>query len=116
MAESVAPVEAFNTAMAERDIAQALELYAPDAEVVRFEGVATGHNEIQAFLVGFLSSYENFDLVNISQLQRAGDVIVWDSTHATGLGMLQMTTVFLLNGDGLITRHVPIVRGYWGKT
>lgn len=115
MAEMVEIVDEFTRALADRDVGRAVDLYAADAIVVRYEGVAEGAEQIRAFLLGFLSSYERFELVSLDQLQRCDDTIVWDASIETGAGVLLTTNVFLLDADGRISRHVPLVRGYWGR-
>lgn len=116
MADNVQVIDELTKALSTRDLDRALRLYAPDAVVVRFEGVATGHNEIRAFLVGFLSSYERYDVVSIDQVQGSGDTLVWDASVETGAGVLQTINVVMLADSGLIARHVPLVRGFWGKS
>ncbi len=116
MPETVEVVDEFTKALAGRDVDRAVKLYAADAVVVRYEGVAVGTEQVRAFLVGFLSTYERFELVSLDQLQRSDDTIVWDASIETGAGVLLTTNVFLLDGDGRISRHVPLVRGYWGRT
>ncbi|MDH3300362.1 MAG: nuclear transport factor 2 family protein [Acidimicrobiia bacterium] len=116
MAEIFEPVNELTEALAARDVERAIRLYAADAEVVRYEGVAKGTDEIRAFLIGFLSGYERFELISIDQVQRSDDMVVYDSSNETGAGVLQTINVLQLDNDGLITRHVPLIRGYWGKT
>ena len=116
MAEKIDLIEDFTQAVAARDVDRAVELYAPDAVVVRYEGIAAGADEIKAFILGLLSTYERFDAVSVDQVQRADDVIVWDASYETGAGVLQTTNVFVVDDDGRIVRHVPLVRGYWGRT
>lgn len=116
MAEIVEPIAELTQALAARDVERAMKLYAEDAEVVRYEGVARGTDEIRAFLIGFLSGYERFELISVDQVQRSDDMVVYDSSNETGAGVLQTINVLQLDGDGLIRRHVPLIRGYWGKT
>ena len=116
MPEMVEVVDEFTKALAGRDVDRAVKLYAEDAVVVRYEGVAVGTEQVRAFLVGFLSTYERFELVSLDPLQRSDDTIVWDASIEIGAGVLLATNVFLLDGDGRIARHVPLVRGYWGRT
>ncbi|MDH4280389.1 MAG: nuclear transport factor 2 family protein [Acidimicrobiia bacterium] len=116
MAEILEPIAELTEALAARDVERAMKLYAADAQVVRYEGVAKGTDEIRAFLIGFLSGYERFELISVDQVQRSDDMVVFDSSSETGAGVLQMINVLQLDDDGLITRHVPLIRGYWGKT
>lgn len=116
MAGTVEVIDELMKALSTRDLDRAAGLYATDGVVVRYEGVATGHDEIRAFLVGLLSSYERFDLVSVDQVVHSGDTLVWDASVETGAGVLQMSNVVVLADSGLIVRHVPLVRGFWGKT
>lgn len=116
MAEIVEPITELTEAIAARDVERAMKLYAPNAEVVRYEGVARGTDEIRAFLIGLLSGYERFELISVDQIQRSDDMVVYDSSVETGAGVLQTINVLQLDDDGLITRHVPLIRGWWGRT
>lgn len=116
MAEVFEPITELTEALAARDVERAMKLYAADAQVVRYEGVAKGTDEIRAFLIGFLSGYERFELVSVDQVQRSDDMVVYDSSNETGAGILQTINVLQLDDDGLIMRHVPLIRGYWGRT
>ena len=116
MAEDVDLINRLTAALADRDIEGAVALYAPDAELVRYEGVARGTDEIRAFLVGFLTTYEQFSLVSLDNVVRTDDTIVWASSNDTGAGILQTTNVVVLDAEGRIVRHVPLMRGYWGRT
>ena len=109
-------VDEYSKALAARDFERAVSLYASDAIVVRYEGVAKGPEEISAFLVNFLSGYDRFDLISVDQIQTSGDTVVWDASHDTDAGALQTTNVFVVNDAGLIIRHIPLPRGYWGHT
>lgn len=116
MAELLNVVDEFTKALSSRDVDRAVRLYAADAVVVAYGGVATGPDEIRTFLVGFLSGFEQFDLISVDQVQESHDTVLWDATSETGVGALQTTNVFILNDQGLIVRHVPLMRGFWGKT
>ncbi len=116
MGQAVDLVNEYSKALAARDVTRAVQLYAADAVVVRYEGIARGHEAIRAFLVGLLSAHDRFELVSIDQIQGSEDTLIWDSTRETGAGMLQETNMVVFDEDGLISRHVPLIRGYWGKT
>ena len=109
-------VEQYLKALGDRDVELALGFYADDAVIVSFEGVAQGTHQIRSFLAGFLAAYDKYDLVSIDQLRAAHDLIVWDATMETGAGLLQVTNVVTLDEGGSIVRHVPSIRGYWGKS
>ena len=100
--------------MAEQDTAALAKMHAPDAMVVLFYDVATGRDEIQELLEGSLRSHGRYHVLSIDQFQQAGDVVMWDATVETETGPLQTTHVLVLDENGLIRRHVPGIRGYWG--
>jgi hypothetical protein len=99
----------------ERQVSELVALYAADAAIVRYEGVARGTEELRAFTTGFLSAHGRFDLVTIDALTECEDVILFDATVETSVGLLQITEVIVLDEHGSIRRHVPGLRGYWGK-
>ena len=40
---------------------------------------------------------------------------MWDALLDSELGLLQTVDVVILDDDGLIWRHIPGFRGYWGQ-
>lgn len=116
MADASRIVQQYLKALADGDVDTALGLYADQAVVVSFGGVAEGVDQIRSFLVGFLAAYDSYDLVSIDQLRAIDDLIVWDATIETGAGLLQVTNVVTLDDGGRFLRHVPSIRGYWGKS
>ncbi len=116
MSDLPAPIDAYTRALADRDVDRAVTLYGPEATVVQYEGVARGPDEIRAFLVGLFAAYDHFDLISVDQVQRADDMVIWDSTNETGGGVLRTTNIVQLDDAGLISRHIPLVGGYWGRT
>jgi len=107
-------VDRFGKLMADGDVESLAYLYAPDAKVVRFQGMASGRDEIKQLLAASREGHGRYDVVSIDQFQHVGDVLMWDATVETRLGPLQTTHVVFLNDEGLILRHVPGIRGYWG--
>jgi hypothetical protein len=107
-------VARFGELMSDGDLDGLAGLYAPTAKVVLFYRVASGRDEIRELLAGSLASHERYRVMSVDQFQDAGDVVMWDATVETALGPLQTTHVVVLDSDGLITRHVPGIRGYWG--
>jgi hypothetical protein len=99
----------------ERRVGDLAGLYSPDAVIVRHEGSARGSDEIRSFLLGFLTAHGQFELITIDALSECDDVILVDATVETAVGPLQIAEVIVLGDDGLIRRHVPGLRGYWGK-
>ena len=41
--------------------------------------------------------------------------MIWDALVSTDEGMLMTYDVVILDDEGRITRHVPTIRGYWGR-
>jgi ketosteroid isomerase-like protein len=101
--------------LAAGDVDAVLDLYATDAHVVRYEGVAIGRDQIRNFLAGMLAAHGRFDLVSIDEFAAEADVVEWDATVETRHGMLRTSSVMTLDADGAILRHVPSIRGYWGE-
>ncbi len=107
-------IDRFGKLMAYGDTSGLARLYSPDAMVVLFYRMASGRDEIEQLLAASLRSHGRYDVMSIDQYQHAGDVIMWDATVETELGLLQTTHVVMLDDEGLIRRHVPGIRGYWG--
>lgn len=116
MVEASDLVDQYLKALGDRDLDLVLSFYADEAAIVSFKGVAQGTEQIRTFLVGFLSAYDRYEVVSIDQLRATEDLVVWDATMETGAGLLQVTDVVTLDEDRRIFRHVPSIRGYWGKT
>ncbi|MDJ0925304.1 MAG: nuclear transport factor 2 family protein [Acidimicrobiia bacterium] len=100
--------------LSDGDIDGLADLYAADAKVVLFWRVASGREEIRQFLASRLAAHGRYDVISVDQFQDAGDVVMWDATVETEVGPLQTTHVIVLNAAGLIQRHVPGIRSYWG--
>jgi hypothetical protein len=107
-------VDRFGKLMADGDTEALAHLYAQDAKVVLFYEVASGRVEIERLLARSVRSHGRYDVLSIDQFQHDGDVVMWDATVDTETGPLLTTHVVVLDEDGLIRRHVPGVRGYWG--
>ena len=91
------------------------DLYSSDAIIVRRSGAARGTEEIRSFLDEFLKAHERFELIAIESLNACDDVIVFDAMVETTVGLLQVAEVIVIDDNGLIRRHVPGLRGYWGR-
>jgi hypothetical protein len=107
-------VDRFGKLMADGDVDSLSHLYAPDAKVVRFWGVASGRDQIRELLAASLEAHGRYNVLSIDQFQHAADVLMWDATVETRIGLLQTTHVVVLDDDGMIARHIPGIRGYWG--
>ena len=107
-------VDTFGKLMSEGDLDALAHLYALDAKVVLFHRVASGRSEIRDLLASRLAAHGRYHVISVDQFQDAGDVVMWDATVETETGPLQTTHVAVLNTEGLIERHFPAIRGYWG--
>lgn len=108
-------VETYAKLVAREDVAALGELYAPDAEVVRYDGAARGRAEIPAFLISRAAALGGYELMSIEQFQETDDVILWEATVETTQGILETSDVMVIDENGLIRRHFPGIRGYWGQ-
>lgn len=93
-----------------------VDQYSDDAEIVRFLGVASGKDEIRAYLVGLLAAHRSYEAVSLDQVQGSGDSVIWEATVNTAAGPLQIYDVFVFNAAGKITRQFPGLQGYWGSS
>ncbi len=98
------------------DVDSLVAQYASDAEIVRFLGVARGHEEIRAYLVGFLAAHQSYKLVSLDQIQHSDDSLIWEATVETAAGPIQVYDVFLFDGNGKVSREFPGIQGYWGSS
>jgi len=90
-------------------------LYASDAEIIRYDGVASGRREIEVYYRGYLAGRPGLALHQIDKIRDHGDVLMWDALVDSDAGVLQTIDVVILNDDGLILTHIPGFRGYWGR-
>jgi ketosteroid isomerase-like protein len=107
-------VERFYEVLAAGDVDAVLALYEPDAEIVRYDGVADSPGAIAAYFRNFLMHHPGFTLRSVDQLREADDVLMWDALVDTDNGILMTVHVVVFGDDGRIRRHIPGVRGYWG--
>ena len=107
-------VDRYGELMSEGDVDALAELYAADAKLVLFNRGMSGRQEIRQFLARRLESHGGYRVVSMDQFQDAGDVVIWEATVEVEIGFLQTTHVVILNDEGLIQRHIPGIRGYWG--
>jgi len=107
-------VEELLAALAVGDLDTVGSLYADDAELVRYDGAARGRSEIQAFYTGYLANHGRYELDRIVDFRAVDDVVLWDALVTTDEGKLMSYDVAILDDAGLILRHVPAIRGYWG--
>ena len=90
-------------------------LYAPDGEIVRYDGVAASPSEIVQYFRSYLAGRPGIALREIVKVVHSGDVLMWDALLDSNAGVMQTIDVVILDSDGRIRRHVPGFRGYWGR-
>lgn len=108
-------VKHFHAYMASGDEDALRSLYDTDAVMIRFNGTSSGVDEIVGSLAAIRTRHAPYELHDIEQEIHAGDVVMWDAVVSTDEGMLQTTDVVVLGDDGRILRHIPGLRGYWGR-
>lgn len=104
----------FGAAMEQGDLDALGAMYADDAMVVTYSRLAVGADQIRDLHSKSLASHGQYKVLSIDQFREAGDLVMWDSTVETAVGLLQTTHLMMLNPEGLIRHHVPGIRGYWG--
>jgi hypothetical protein len=107
-------VERFYRLLGAGDVEGVVGLYGPNGEIVRYDGVDAGPTDIAAYFHRFLGQNPGFSMREIYEFRDADDVLMWDALIDTDNGVLQTVHVMILDDDGLIRRHIPGVRGYWG--
>jgi hypothetical protein len=107
-------VARINELMSEKDVEALGDLYAADAQMVLYYRVASGRDEIRRLLASSLESHGVYDVISVDQFQDTGDIVMWDATVERDAGILEATHILILGADGLIRRHIPRIRGYWG--
>lgn len=107
-------VDRMGDLMSTGDVSALVEMYAPDAETVLYHRVAVGRDEIRDLLATSLGSHGLYNVVSIDQYQDTGDIVMWDATVEREEGVQETTHIVILDDDGLIRRHIPRIRGYWG--
>lgn len=100
--------------MSEGNLDGIVDMYSVDAKLVLFHRVASGRDEIKELLAGSLRAHGRYDVISVDRFTDTGDVVMWDATVEVELGPLQTTHVVVRDEAGLIHRHVPGIRGYWG--
>ncbi len=114
MADAVGMIERYYDRLAAGDIDGVLAMYTDDAEIVRYDGVATNPAELRGYFTDHLARNPGLHLNQIVQVREADDVLMWDALVATDNGLLQVVHVTILDDDGRIHRHIPGMRGFWG--
>lgn len=114
MSHATTIIERYYELLAAGDLDGVLGMYADDAEIVRYDGVARTTEELREYLEGHLARHPGLHLRLIVQERVADDVLMWDALVDTEHGIAQMTHVMILDEDDRIRRHIPGLRGYWG--
>lgn len=107
-------VDRMGELMSRGDVDALANMYAADAEVVLYHRVADGHDEIRELFATSLASHGLYRVISVDQFQDTGDIVMWDATVERDEGILETTHIVILGDDGLILRHIPRIRGYWG--
>lgn len=107
-------VDRFYELLAAGDVERLAMLYAPDGEIVRYDGVSATTEDIEAYYRDYLADRPGLALRQIDQMRHADDVLMWDALVDSDIGVLQTLDVVILDDNGLIRRHVPGFRGFWG--
>lgn len=107
-------VDRFYRLMANEDFDALVETYDPDAQIIRFDGTAHGSEEIRSFLAASRERHAPYQVSSIDQLTESGGILMWDAVVETDNGLLLTTEVLVLD-EAKIMRHIPGIRGYWGR-
>lgn len=107
-------IERYYELLAERDLDSLLALYTDDAEIIRYDGVASTPDELRNYFEQHLERHPGLRLRQIVQVREADDVLMWDALVDTEHGIAQVVHVVVVDDDGRFRRHIPGLRGYWG--
>jgi hypothetical protein len=97
------------------DIDRLAMLYSSEGEIVRYDGVASSPPEIRQYYRAYLGNRPGLRLRAIDKLLTTGNLVMWDALLDSDDGILQTIDVVILDDEGLIHRHIPGFRGYWGR-
>lgn len=115
MHNAPAIIDRFYELIRAKDVERLAMLYAPNAEIIRYDGVASGQREIEAYYRGFLAGRPGMTLRQLDKIRDSGDVLMWDALVDSDAGVMQTIDVVILDDNGLILTHIPGFRGYWGR-
>ena len=107
-------IERYYELLSSGDIDQVLAMYTDDAEIVRYDGVASTQDELRQYFEQHLQRHPGLRLRQIDRVREADDVLMWDALVETDNGIVQVVHVAILDDDGRFRRHIPGLRGYWG--
>lgn len=97
------------------DVERLAMLYASDGEIIRYDGVASTRSGIEGYYRDHIRRHPGSKLRQLDKVRQAGDVLMWDALVDTDAGLRQTIDVVILDDEGLIRRHIPGFRGYWGR-
>jgi len=100
--------------LAKRDLDALLELYHPEAEFIRFNGIARGRGEIRPILEKYLAA--ELEFVKLNEYVHTGDTILLRSTMKVK-GRPETSCGTYVLRDGKIWRQTGAIEGgmrEWG--
>ena len=115
MHNAPAIIDRFYELLKVHDAERLAMLYTPNAEIIRYDGVASGRREIEVYYRGYLAGRPGMTLRQLDKIRDSGDVLMWDALVDSDAGVMQTIDVVILDEDGLILTHIPGFRGYWGR-
>ena len=115
MHNAPAIIDRFYELIKAHDAERLAMLYSPNAEIIRYDGVASGQREIEVYYRGYLAGRPGLTLRQLDKIRDSGDVLMWDALVDSDRGVMQTIEVVILDDDGLILTHIPGFRGYWGR-
>lgn len=114
MSQAETVIARYYELLSQGDLDGVLAMYTDDAEIVRYDGVATTRDELRQYFEGHRARHPGIRLRQIVQVREADDVLMWDALVDTDHGIAQVVHVVILDEDGRFRRHIPGMRGYWG--
>ena len=115
MHNAPAIIDRFYELIKAHDAERLAMLYSPKAEIIRYDGVASGQREIEVYYRGYMAGHSGMALRQLDKIRDSGDVLMWDALVDSDYGVMQTIEVVILDEDGLILNHIPGFRGYWGR-
>lgn len=107
-------IERYYELLSNGDIDNVLAMYTPDAEIVRYDGVAATPDELRHYFEQHVQRNPGLRLRQIVRVLEADDVLLWDALVDTDNGIVQVVHVVIVDEDGRFRRHIPGMRGFWG--
>jgi hypothetical protein len=84
--------------------------YHPDASLVRFEGVVTGHPALKAFFKGYFEALGSLRVISTDKFIETEDSIFFEATAETkGFGVVRVYDAFVLK-NGKAAHHFTGVK------